>query len=94
MLIGCIPIIKPVREEAVLNDIKKLKVYLMEQQTTYFHKCLKKEKDYEEVLKEAQNKGYAEANPAADVLGLDIKRKLRILSSIAFKIYRRRRCFI
>ncbi|NMA48939.1 MAG: homoserine dehydrogenase, partial [Tissierellia bacterium] len=39
--------------------------------------------DYDEVLKEAQELGYAEADPAADVEGLDTMRKLRILSSLA-----------
>ncbi len=39
--------------------------------------------DYGEVLKEAQELGYAEADPTADVEGLDTMRKLRILSSLA-----------
>jgi homoserine dehydrogenase len=38
---------------------------------------------YDEVLKEAQELGYAEADPAADVEGLDTMRKLRILSTLA-----------
>jgi homoserine dehydrogenase len=41
-------------------------------------------RNYEEVLKEAQQLGYAEADPSADVDGLDAARKLAILSSIAF----------
>ena len=40
--------------------------------------------DYDTVLKEAQAKGYAEANPSADVDGLDAARKAAILSSLAF----------
>ena len=40
--------------------------------------------DYDTVLKEAQSKGYAEANPAADVEGKDAARKIAILASIAF----------
>ena len=40
--------------------------------------------DYDTVLKEAQAKGYAEANPAADVEGKDAARKIAILASIAF----------
>ena len=40
--------------------------------------------DYETVLKEAQAKGYAERNPAADVEGKDAARKIAILASIAF----------
>ena len=41
-------------------------------------------RDYYEVLREAQELGYAEADPAADVGGLDAARKIAILSSIAF----------
>ena len=39
----------------------------------------------EEVLKEAQRLGFAEANPSADIDGYDIMRKICILASIAFK---------
>jgi homoserine dehydrogenase len=41
-------------------------------------------RDFDEVLKEAQALGYAEANPSADVDGLDTARKTAISSSIAF----------
>ena len=40
--------------------------------------------DYADVLREAQEKGYAESDPTADVGGLDAARKLVILASIAF----------
>ena len=40
--------------------------------------------DFDEVLKEAQALGYAEANPSADIDGLDTGRKTAISSSIAF----------
>lgn len=40
--------------------------------------------DYAEVLKEAQDKGYAESDPTADVGGFDAARKIAILASIAF----------
>ena len=39
---------------------------------------------YGDVLKEAQDLGYAEADPTADVEGLDAARKLAILASISF----------
>ncbi|WP_026694615.1 homoserine dehydrogenase [Peribacillus kribbensis] len=41
---------------------------------------------YEEVLKEAQELGFAEANPAADVDGLDAARKMAILSTLGFSM--------
>ena len=40
--------------------------------------------DFAEVLKEAQDKGYAESDPTADVGGWDAARKLAILASIGF----------
>ncbi|MEG0832196.1 MAG: homoserine dehydrogenase, partial [Acidaminococcaceae bacterium] len=40
--------------------------------------------DFAEVLKEAQEKGYAESDPTADIGGLDAARKITILASIAF----------
>ena len=40
-----------------------------------------------QVLKEAQQKGYAEADPTADVEGYDACRKIAILSSLAYERY-------
>ena len=40
--------------------------------------------DFEDVLKEAQDKGYAEADPTSDIEGYDAQYKLVILSSLAF----------
>lgn len=40
--------------------------------------------DFTEVLKQAQEKGYAESDPTADIGGFDAARKIAILSSIAF----------
>ena len=42
-------------------------------------------RDFADVLKEAQKLGYAEANPSADIDGLDVARKTAISSSIAFE---------
>ena len=43
--------------------------------------------DYAKVLKEAQDKGFAERDPSADVLGIDTKRKIAIIASTVFKEY-------
>ena len=40
--------------------------------------------DYDEVLKEAQDLGFAEADPAADVEGYDVRAKIAILAKLAF----------
>jgi homoserine dehydrogenase len=45
-----------------------------------------KNRDFEEVLREAQARGYAEANPAFDIEGIGAAHKLTILASIAFGI--------
>ena len=42
--------------------------------------------NFDEVLKDAQDKGYAEADPSFDVDGVDAAQKLSILSAIAFGI--------
>src|SRR5690242_6343387 len=42
-------------------------------------------RDFAEVLKEAQAKGYAEADPTLDIEGLDSAHKLQILASLAFR---------
>ena len=53
--------------------------------TNYMLTKMTEEKlDYASVLAEAQEKGYAEADPTADVGGLDAARKMAILASIAF----------
>ncbi len=42
---------------------------------------------YDEALREAQSRGFAEADPSADIDGIDAQRKISILASIAFKKY-------
>ena len=49
-------------------------------------KMSKEGRAYEDVLKEAQELGYAEADPTADVEGLDAARKMAILASLGFSM--------
>ena len=56
----------------------------MVQQTLLYLKMTDEGLSYGDVLKEAQDLGYAEADPTADVEGLDAARKLAILASISF----------
>ena len=44
----------------------------------------KSEKNFKEVLLEAKNNGYAEANPLLDINGFDVFSKIKILSSLCF----------
>ncbi|WP_027406796.1 homoserine dehydrogenase [Anaerovibrio sp. RM50] len=81
---GGIPIITPLKQCLTGNKISSI-MGIVNGTTNYMlTKMTQDGSDYDEVLKEAQSKGYAEANPAADVEGLDAARKAAILGSIAF----------
>lgn len=82
---GSIPIIEPLKKQSVINDIVKVRGILNGTSNYILHKMTSEGLNYKEVLKDAQDKGYAEADPTDDVEGLDALRKLRILSTIAFK---------
>lgn len=81
---GGIPIIYPLKQSLAGNEIKEV-IGILNGTTNYIlTKMTKEGLDFDEVLKEAQELGYAEADPTADVEGLDAARKIAILSSIAF----------
>ena len=82
---GGIPAIKPLYNLATLNEITEVKGILNGTSNYILSKMTSEGADYIDVLKEAQELGYAEADPYDDVEGVDAMRKLRILSSIAFK---------
>lgn len=81
---GGIPIITPLKECLTGNRITEI-MGIVNGTTNYMLTQMAEHgSDYATALKEAQDKGYAEANPAADVEGLDAARKAAILGSIAF----------
>ncbi|MBP2632872.1 MAG: homoserine dehydrogenase [Firmicutes bacterium] len=81
---GGIPIITPLKQCLTANKITEV-MGIINGTTNYMLTKMTDEKlDYHTVLAEAQAKGYAEADPTADVGGLDAARKITILSSIAF----------
>lgn len=81
---GGIPIIRPLKQCLAGNRIHEV-MGIVNGTTNYMlTKMTKEGLDFAEVLAEAQAKGYAEADPTADVGGLDAARKLAILASIAF----------
>lgn len=82
---GGIPILKPLREECILNEITEVEGILNGTCNYILTRMFNEEIDYREVLKVAQELGYAEADPKDDVEGYDTMRKLRILASLAFK---------
>ncbi|MDR3591667.1 MAG: homoserine dehydrogenase [Negativicutes bacterium] len=81
---GGIPIIRPLKQCLAGNRISEV-MGIVNGTTNYMLTKMTKEKmDYSAVLAEAQAKGYAEADPTADVGGWDAARKIAILASIAF----------
>ena len=83
-VLGGIPIIRTLYESLGGNHIIEL-VGIMNGTTNFIlSKMTEEGLSYGAVLKEAQDLGYAEADPTADVEGLDAARKLAILASISF----------
>jgi homoserine dehydrogenase len=83
---GGIPIIKALREGLSANKINWLAGIINGTGNFILTEMRDKGRDFEDVLKEAQALGYAEADPTFDVEGVDAGHKLAILSSIAFGI--------
>ena len=81
---GAIPIIHPIMEEAFFSDMNKIYGILNGTSNYILSKMELEGSSYEDVLKAAQELGYAEADPSADVLGFDAMRKIRILSSLIY----------
>ncbi len=81
---GGIPIIYPLKQSLAGNQIKEV-IGILNGTTNYILSKMSEEgRPFEEILAEAQELGYAEADPTSDVEGLDAGRKIAILSSIAF----------
>lgn len=93
--VGGVPVIRALLDNLQGNKILSM-MGIINGTTNYILTKMSNEgASYEEVLKEAQKLGYAEANPTADVEGFDAAYKLSILSSLSFhtkipfsKIYR------
>lgn len=83
-VLGGIPIIRTLYESLGGNKITEVVGILNGTTNFILSNMTEKGAGYAEVLAEAQKLGYAEADPTADVEGLDAARKLAILSSIAF----------
>ncbi len=83
---GGIPIIKAIREGLAGNRIEWLAGIINGTGNFILTEMRDKGRDFNDVLKEAQELGYAEADPEFDVEGIDAAHKLTILASIAFGI--------
>ena len=83
---GGIPIIKAMREGLAANKIEWLAGIINGTGNFILTEMRDKGRDFADVLKEAQELGYAEADPTFDVEGIDAAHKLVILASLAFGI--------
>lgn len=81
---GAIPLIHPLMEEAIFNNMDKVFGILNGTSNYILSKMEMDGASYEDVLKKAQDLGFAELDPRADVGGFDSMRKIRILSSMIY----------
>ena len=81
---GGIPVIHPIGSCLTANDITEVDGILNGTTNYILTKMISEGADFDSALAEAQQKGYAERNPAADIDGIDTCRKISILSAIAF----------
>ena len=81
---GGIPIIRPLKQCLAANEISDV-LGIVNGTTNYIlTKMFEEGMEFADALKQAQELGYAEADPTADVEGLDAGRKVAIMASIAF----------
>ena len=83
---GCIPIIKSLRDALSGTRVNSISGILNGTCNFILTEMREKGISFAEVLKDAQEKGYAEADPTFDIDGTDAAQKLTILSAIAFGI--------
>jgi len=83
---GGVPIIKALREGLAANHIEWIAGIINGTGNFILTEMRDKGRDFADVLKEAQELGYAEADPTFDVEGIDAAHKLTILASLAFGI--------
>ncbi len=81
---GGIPIIRPMHQCLAANELDGITGILNGTTNYILTKMAKDHAPFDETLKTAQQLGYAESNPAADIEGTDACRKICILASLAF----------
>lgn len=84
---GGTKIIKPLIEECRFDSITEIKGILNGTTNYILSKMYNENISYDDCLKEAQKLGFAEADPTDDVKGIDVKRKINILSSISKGVF-------
>jgi homoserine dehydrogenase len=81
---GGVPVLKTIKEGLVANNISKISGILNGTCNFIISVMSKTGRAFDDVLREAQDKGYAEADPSFDIDGIDTAHKLTILSSLCF----------
>lgn len=84
---GGIPIIRPLKLCLAANEISEITGILNGTTNYILTQMINKDETMENALKKAQDKGYAEKDPSADIDGIDAVRKIAILTSLAFGKY-------
>lgn len=82
---GGIPIIKSLKQAMRIDEVTELDGILNGTTNFILYNMYENNFEFDNILRLAQSKGYAEANPSADIDGGDIKNKINILSSIAYE---------
>ncbi len=83
---GGIPIVKSIREGIAGNNITSVYGILNGTCNYILTEMREGERDFNDVLSEAQEQGYAEADPAFDIEGIDAAHKLALLGAMAFGV--------
>lgn len=81
---GGIPIIRPLKTSLAPDEIEEISGILNGTTNYILTEMTEKGSVFDDVLKDAQDKGYAEKDPTADVEGYDTCRKIAILTSLAY----------
>ncbi len=82
---GGVPIIKPLHTLVLTNEVSEIRGILNGTTNYILTKMANEKMSFRDALKLAQKNGFAESDPTADLEGLDMVRKISILSSIAYK---------
>ncbi|WP_448586194.1 homoserine dehydrogenase [Thermaurantiacus sp.] len=83
---GGIPVIKGLREGAAANQLTRVYGILNGTCNYILTRMAREESEFADVLAEAQGAGFAEADPAFDIDGIDAAHKLAVLSALAFGV--------
>ncbi len=81
---GGIPILRPLNQCLAANELSEVYGILNGTTNYILSKMIRQGLPFDQVLKDAQQKGYAEADPTADIEGFDACRKICILAALSF----------